>query len=356
MKNTFKTVITLALVFVLSIALLPAQKAKADEKDMGNADFETPYEGEILSETKAYTFTVPSSGTVGFNLTYGNSSDNWYRFAVYDKVGNELMFERIGNGTFSYSLELLAGDYVLKMWKYVNNDNVPLKYSFVLSFKDAKETVSETYKKRNNEVTTAIAYKTGKETRAQFANNDDTDIYKFEMKKDGFLTLSLDSEVKSMSVEINSSMGDIKYSISGIEIGYHEYKRFCPEGTYYIIFRSENRGIYTFNTSTEKIPAVAVKKVKNTSGMTLTATVGRSEDVNGYEVQVATDKKFTKNTQKQLITSNTQDTTSIYGLTKKSDYYVRVRSYIDASNGKRYYSAWKVWSKKGKAKSITIKK
>ena len=42
MKNTFKTVITLALVFVLCVALLPAQKAKADEKDMGNASMTKP--------------------------------------------------------------------------------------------------------------------------------------------------------------------------------------------------------------------------------------------------------------------------------------------------------------------------
>ena len=61
--------------------------------------------------------------------------------------------------------------------------------------------------------------------------------------------------------------------------------------------------------------------------------------VKGYQVQVATDKKFKKN--KKTATVKKQKTTkvTIKKLKAKKKYYVRIRTYKTV-NGKKVYSSW----------------
>lgn len=67
----------------------------------------------------------------------------------------------------------------------------------------------------------------------------------------------------------------------------------------------------------------------------------------GYEIQYATNSKFT-NAKKVTITNNKTDKTTISKLSGNKKYYVRVRSYT-AVNGTKYYGAWSV------SKSVTTK-
>ena len=61
--------------------------------------------------------------------------------------------------------------------------------------------------------------------------------------------------------------------------------------------------------------------------------------VKGYQIQVATDKKFKKN--KKTATVKKQKTTkvTIKKLKAKKKYYVRIRTYKTV-NGKKVYSSW----------------
>ena len=68
----------------------------------------------------------------------------------------------------------------------------------------------------------------------------------------------------------------------------------------------------------------------------------------GYEIQYATNSKFT-NAKKVTITNNKTDKTTISKLSGNKKYYVRVRSYTTV-NGTKYYGAWSV------SKSMTTKK
>ena len=70
--------------------------------------------------------------------------------------------------------------------------------------------------------------------------------------------------------------------------------------------------------------------------------------VKGYQVQIATDKKFKKN--KKTVTIKKQKTTktTVKKLKAKKKYYVRVRTY-KIVNGKKVYSSW------SKAKSVKTK-
>ena len=91
------------------------------------------------------------------------------------------------------------------------------------------------------------------------------------------------------------------------------------------------------------MPTVKIKKVKDT-GKRITATFKRNSDMQGYQIQVARDKKFKKG-KKSFSYGNSGDV-SAYGL-KKGTYYVRVRAYKTQDvriNGyyktRYYYSGW----------------
>ena len=68
----------------------------------------------------------------------------------------------------------------------------------------------------------------------------------------------------------------------------------------------------------------------------------------GYEIQYATNSKFTS-AKKFTITNNKTDTKTISKLSGKKKYYVRVRSYTTVK-GTKYYGAWSA------SKSVTTKK
>jgi len=68
----------------------------------------------------------------------------------------------------------------------------------------------------------------------------------------------------------------------------------------------------------------------------------------GYEIQYATNSKFT-GAKKVTITNNKTDKTTVSKLSGKKKYYVRVRSYTKVK-GTKYYGAWSA------SKSVTTKK
>ena len=68
----------------------------------------------------------------------------------------------------------------------------------------------------------------------------------------------------------------------------------------------------------------------------------------GYEIQYATNSKFTR-AKKVTITNNKTDKTTISKLSGKKKYYVRVRSYTTVK-GTKYYGAW------SSVKNVTTKK
>ena len=94
----------------------------------------------------------------------------------------------------------------------------------------------------------------------------------------------------------------------------------------------------TATTTVSKPKKTKIKKVK-AAKKAVAVTWNKVSGVSGYEVQVATDKKFKKN--KKTVTIKKQKTTSttVKKLKAKKKYYVRVRTYKTV-NGKKVYSAW----------------
>ena len=100
-------------------------------------------------------------------------------------------------------------------------------------------------------------------------------------------------------------------------------------------------------TVISKPKSASIKKVKGAKKAIL-VTWKKVSGVYGYEIQVATDKKFKKN--KKTVTIKKQKTTktTVKKLKAKKKYYVRVRTY-KIVNGKKVYSSW------SKVKSVKTK-
>ncbi len=74
-----------------------------------------------------------------------------------------------------------------------------------------------------------------------------------------------------------------------------------------------------------------------------------TKDTDGYQVQIATNKGFTKNKSTETVSKNTTTSKSITGLKKSTTYYVRIRTYRTV-DGEKVYSSWST------AKSIKTNK
>ena len=103
----------------------------------------------------------------------------------------------------------------------------------------------------------------------------------------------------------------------------------------------------TAQTEVAKPKSASIKKVK-AAKKAISVIWKKVGGVKGYQVQVATDKKFKKN--KKTVTVKKQKTTktTVKKLKSKKKYYVRVRTYKTV-NGKKVYSAW------SKVKSLKTK-
>ncbi len=70
--------------------------------------------------------------------------------------------------------------------------------------------------------------------------------------------------------------------------------------------------------------------------------------IKGYEIQYATDKKFTKNTKTVSINKAKTTSKTIKKLKSGKKYYVRIRTFTK-KNGEKVYSKW------SKTKSVKLK-
>lgn len=98
-------------------------------------------------------------------------------------------------------------------------------------------------------------------------------------------------------------------------------------------------------------PARATVKKLQSKKKTVVAYWGKISDARGYQIQVATDKKFKKNKKTSSIENRNASKKTIKNLKAKKKYYVRVRAYrySYSGDGERVYGSW------SKVKSVKTK-
>ncbi len=101
------------------------------------------------------------------------------------------------------------------------------------------------------------------------------------------------------------------------------------------------------NTSTSTTEKLIIKKLK-AKKKALAVFWNKMSNVSGYQIQVATDKKFKKNKKTVTVAKQNASKKTVKKLKVKKKYYVRVRSY-KIVNGKKVYGKW------SKIKSVKTK-
>ena len=85
-------------------------------------------------------------------------------------------------------------------------------------------------------------------------------------------------------------------------------------------------------TTVSKITSPKAKQLKVTWSK-------QTKDTNGYQIQIATDSKFTKDVKDFTVTSNKTTSKTLTNLKSKKKYYVRIRTYKTVK-GVKCYSTW----------------
>ena len=101
---------------------------------------------------------------------------------------------------------------------------------------------------------------------------------------------------------------------------------------------------YTIYPKTTKVKSASAKKKAINVKWNKQA-----KQTNGYQVQVATDKNFTKNVKTLTVSKNSKTSGDVKGLKAKKKYYIRIRTYKKVGSSK-IYSDWKKFSKTVKTK------
>ena len=221
------------------------------------------------------------------------------------------------------------------------------KASFVKGAASIKHNYSTT-----STVTKATLSKDGKTVKKSvckecgYISNSTTVIPKIASVKLKTTSYTYDGKVKKPAVAVTDSKGKA-IAASSYTVSYSKNKavgtasaKITFKGNYFgsktLSFKINPNGT-TLSALTAKSKGFTVKWKKQAAQTT------------GYEIQLATDSKFTKNKKTVTVSKNGTTSKAITKLKAKKKYYVRIRTYKTVS-GKKYYSSW------SKARTVTTKK
>ena len=128
------------------------------------------------------------------------------------------------------------------------------------------------------------------------------------------------------------------------------YKNNTKVGTATVKIKGKGRYEGTLTTTFKILPkGTKISKITANKKGFIAKWKQQQAQTTGYQLQYATDKKFTKNKKTITVKSNKTTSKTISNLSSKKKYYVRIRTYKTV-DGKNYYSSWSDY------KTVTTKK
>ena len=307
------------------------------------------------SLNRSYTTTDEDGNTYEYddngNITYFEDADGfWYR-SEYDENGNEISCEYSDGYTYNNT--------------YDDNGNMLTSYCTSSDGTWVKASYTESGNITSYEDSDEFWYKSEFDENENEIYYEDSDNYSYNQTYDeaGNLTYYKDNEGFWFEAEYDEDGNETYFENSE---GYWSRKTYDENGE--IVSSDEgNNDPTTTNLSQNKntfqttkspntnIKSTAIKKAKiknlkaKAKGKKITVSWKKIKIAKGYQVQVATNKKFKK--KKIVFDKFTKKRKLIIKSSKikrKKTYYVRVRAYAK-TNGKKAYGNWsKVVKKKVK--------
>lgn len=171
--------------------------------------------------------------------------------------------------------------------------------------------------------------------------------------------LNLPASLKSISVHAFEGAGVTTITYAGTKAQWQKVKKnLTGNGSFVTATVTDSTGVsFTVSGSnngnqnlqqTVKKPGkVKITKAKNVKTKKLTVKWKKVSKAKGYQIQIASNKKFTKGKKTKTLSKTTY---SFKKLKKNKYYYVRVRAYVYNSNHKKVYGSWST------VKKVKIKK
>ena len=163
-------------------------------------------------------------------------------------------------------------------------------------------------------------------------------------------TYTYNGKAKKPAVKVKDINGSV-IAAKNYTVSYSGGRKKIGKYKVTIVFQGSYTGTVT-KTFTVNPKKVSIKGLQaGTKSLTVKWSRNASQ-ISGYQVQLATNKKFTKNVKNSEVNKKKRVTKTIKKLKSKKKYYVRVRAYKTVKfDGKKtkIYSGW------SKAKSITVK-
>lgn len=277
-----------------------------------------------------YKVELTGSGRLSINVHSDITKMDTILYDSYEEFVAEA-YPQKGDNTYIYDLS--AGTYFLVFDKYSGTG----AYSFSLNYKAS----GETYTEENNTidaVRNAASIPFAKKIRGQIALNDSYDYYKVAVSKSVKLKIKVHSDIAGVGIDLYDSDGyntTLDYSMPK---GDKVYKYTLAKGTYFLRFsKNDGTGNYSFTAapSVSRPSFASVAKGRKSIRLKWKKVSG----ANGYVIQYATNKNFTKGKNQKTIKNSRTTSKKIKKLKAKKRYYVRIRAY-KTFEGKKYYSSW----------------
>ena len=198
--------------------------------------------------------------------------------------------------------------------------------------------------------TKATTKKDGIVTYVAKYGRDQTKVSKVYAKKITSATLAKTTVVytgKSIKPKVTLKLSDGKtLSTKNYSVKYTNNKN-IGTATATITLKGNYSG--TIKKTFKIIPKTTAISSAKAASKAITVKWKKNSTVSGYQIQVATNKSFTKNCKTYTVSGAENTSNKITELTGNKNYYIRIRCYKTV-NGKKYYSSWKTYSKTVKTK------
>ena len=280
----------------------------------------------VLNENlNLYARKVTNSSSTSF-MNVGNQGA--YTYGIYNKATNYYYSVGVASDyTFSSSNSNVVTIYSDGTFKAIGKGNATITIA-LKSDPSIKYTEDITVKLLEPEKVTGLIAKNHKTSSFEITWNlqndtaDKYEVYMYNSKKKKYERLGTSY---SNAGEVYGLLTGTTYKLKVRAL------RTVNGTTYYGPYSDELKT----TTATEKT------KITKTTGAKKKLTVKwkKISKATGYQIQVATDKKFTKNKKSITISKNKTISTTIKKLKSKKKYYIRVRTYRKVG-GKKVYSGW----------------
>jgi hypothetical protein len=317
------------------------------------------------SSDKDYYLVRPDADgkiTVDFKHTYEDNWKGWNISLVHYADGSyvELSSSNVslsGNEkiTFPFIGAKKGEAYYIVVTCRDNNSYAYTAADYTISTSFKKTAYAE--KEENDTYAAATTIKANKTYTGIMNSSSDKDNYKIVAPETGTLSFKFafpyedgsyywyvyiyqyaNGEYKQLeSTHIYQNSADTKVNIAKVDVK--------KNGIYYIVVEEG----YEVHSGTDEYKIIATYSAKP-KATTITGTSAKTDrvtltwkkqtkQVTGYQIQYATNSKFTKNKTSVLVKSAKKSSETITGLSGKTTYYFRIRTYKTVS-GKKYYSEW----------------